>query len=569
MDGLWRDVDLRQAKSLTVIYDSDITHKTEVQRNIGSFAKALIDAYLKREHEERGEQVMPTDTRNFSHRLKYCLLPNTSDGKCGLDDAFMKFGEKAISELIENSLPLVFCKIESEGGTHNLNTEVMFAPEPCGDQSHKNTPRNLQRHVRSLLSWLSISEDYMTVPGQSYYEYQQESGLWKALEDRDEWANLPQKAANLNKWRNRNSSLQKEGHAMMLERLTVKKWELNRPHLLGFKNGVLDLKTGKLEGIRRDHYLTRRLGFDYDPRASCMKWLRWLVWTFNSSETKVKLVRALFRWSLEPKRDDKYPTEAWPILIGEPKRGKGTFLDVLIALAGEAHSTYDYISLASDTGRFQMLGSLISVNTDLKGTPTKNTFEALNKIISNEPIGVRKLYKDGGNARLGTVLWAAANKPLMSNVDDREGIDRRLVYLRFTRKPEKPDPHLSRRLATELPGIFNWVWSMPLDEAIEYIDKYQKSNEAIADHADFMTQTNTVFEWLIDTNIQDDIILPIKELHESYCQWATGARYTPLGRRNFGNMLRKLGAITNKSNGIIKYTIPGVERLDIRGSIGL
>ena len=570
IDGLWRDADLRQAKSLTVIYDSDITHKTEVQRNIGSFAKALIDAYLKREHEERGEQVMPTDTRNFSRRLQYCLLPSTSSSKCGLDDAFIKFGREAISELLGSPLPLIHCEIEFEGGSYKLKKDVMFAPEPCGDQAHKETPSNLQKHVRSLLTWLTLKDEYINVPGVCYYRYNRQTGLWQPLKDKEQWEATTEQAADLNHWRNRSAPLRGQALSMITNRLMVNASNLDKPHLLAFTNGVLNFGTNKLESQQPDHLLTRRLGFNYDPYASCMTWLKWLSWVFDNSIIKLNLIRALFRWSFTPKTDDKFAVEAYPILIGKPGYGKGTFLQILIKLAGESYGTFTYDSLISETGRFKMLGKLVTVNTDLKGRLTSKPAGVINTICSNEPVEIRRLFKNGSDARLGTVLWAAMNRPLGSNEQDREGIDRRIIYLRFKKKPQKKDPFFSRRLEADLPGIFNWLWSMPVEEAIETINQYRHSPEAMKDHEEFLADRNTVYDWLSEVNHESAVTLPLLNLHEVYVEWANKARYSPLGKRNFAAALNDLGAVKlpRRKDGVY-YTIPAFKELDIKSALGI
>ncbi|MEO0373398.1 MAG: DUF3854 domain-containing protein [Cyanobacteria bacterium P01_A01_bin.17] len=570
-EGLWQEVDLRQVERLTIVFDSDITHKSQVRKSIVGLAKALVNAYHQRELEERGDSVRPVDTRKFANeKLRYSLLPNTSNGKCGIDDALMRFGKDAIAELLNSPLPLVHCEIKTEGGTHELKTEVLFASEPCGDSVSKKVPLHRQRHVRSLLAWLTLKNEYMNVPGVCYYRYDDKTGIWQALVDKEQWEATFEQTADLNRWQNRSGTLKSQALSMITNRLMVESGSLNKPNLLAFTNGVLDFNTGKLESARPGHLLTRQLGFDYDPNAGCMTWLRWLSWVFDNSATKIELVRALFRWSFTPKPDDKNPIEVYPILIGKPGHGKGTFLEVMTKLAGQSYGTFSYDSLMSDQGRFKMLGKLITVNTDLKGRLTDKSAAIINQICSNEPIEIKKLFKNGSDARLGTVLWAAMNRPLSSNEQEREGIDRRIVYLRFQKKPTKKDPFFNRRLESDLPGIFNWFWSMPLDEAVNAIDAYMHSSEALSDHEEFLADRNTVYEWLVEMNHETAVTLLISDLHEAYVEWAQRARYIPLGKRKFIVAICALGAQKQprKNNGIY-YTVPAFKELDIKGSLGL
>jgi phage/plasmid-associated DNA primase len=86
-----------------------------------------------------------------------------------------------------------------------------------------------------------------------------------------------------------------------------------------------------------------------------------------------------------------------------------------------------------------------------------------NKVVSNEPVTVKKLYKDTCTARLGVVVIRAYNA-YIEVPSGSEGLDRRLVVIPFVSKPKTIDTELSQKLKAELSGIFAWCYSMSASE---------------------------------------------------------------------------------------------------------
>ena len=52
------------------------------------------------------------------------------------------------------------------------------------------------------------------------------------------------------------------------------------PWVVGAKNGVIELKTGTMREYSRDDYITRRLGCDVDPQATCPRWEQFMEEVF-------------------------------------------------------------------------------------------------------------------------------------------------------------------------------------------------------------------------------------------------------------------------------------------------
>ena len=118
------------------------------------------------------------------------------------------------------------------------------------------------------------------------------------------------------------------------------------------------------------------------------------------------------------------------------------------------------------------------------------------------------------------MLWGAMNRPIESNVGDRDGLNRRILYLPFNRKPDKADPTLGAKLASNNAGIFNWVWSITVEEAISRITHYLPSDDNVSVQSQYLEASNSVYEWLQAMNqehAQTRLISEWFKAYRSYC----------------------------------------------------
>lgn len=577
------ELNLLDQKRLTIVFDSDVTQKDEVAGAIRSFAYTLCEAYRERELSNGAKIVRKT--LKLGDVLRYSLLPSLPSGKCGLDDAIVGLGVDPVKELLDNALPLVDLAPAKED-KKDITIAVLFCAEPLGDKAHKKSPLNAQRHARSLIAWLSSKEYYATCPELGYLRYSTESGIWESI-SQEQWRSLPERVADLNRWQNRQQSVMAQTQNLLSARLLVERSRFNGKQYLGFLNGTLNLQDMIMEDHSPRHYLTQRLGFAYDPNATCNRWLDYLINTFSeqredgsfdedsdSMERKVNLVRALLRWSLEPKESTAHDIEVFPYLIGPPGYGKGTFLEVLQGLAGQAAGNWSLSMLTNPNGVASIAGKLVSINPEFKGSLTAESASQITRITTNEYVEVKILYKNSIQQRCNTVLWAASNNSILSDLSDREGVDRRTVYLEFKRKPAVRDSNLKKDLLKELPGIFNWVWGLSLDEAICVIKGHFTSAQYFADQVKALEASNSVYQWIVDPDPQPGAQCPkaipirIADLYGHYQTWCAATGTKPLKQRNFSSELVKAGSKVEKGD-YMRYTIPAIKDISIGDMLGL
>jgi putative DNA primase/helicase len=69
------------------------------------------------------------------------------------------------------------------------------------------------------------------------------------------------------------------------------------PFLLACGNGTLDLRTGELRESDPGDLLTLGTDVDYDPAATCPRWIRFLAEIFNGDEGLIGYMRRLAGWN--------------------------------------------------------------------------------------------------------------------------------------------------------------------------------------------------------------------------------------------------------------------------------
>ena len=103
---------------------------------------------------------------------------------------------------------------------------------------------------------------------------------------------------------------------------------------LPFINGLLDLKTKRLETITPDNAQTWCLPYEYKAGADCQNIKAWLLQAVDKDEETVEFLRAFMAAVLHGRAD----LQKFLHLKGSGGTGKGTFMRLLTALIGEINT---------------------------------------------------------------------------------------------------------------------------------------------------------------------------------------------------------------------------------------
>jgi putative DNA primase/helicase len=104
-----------------------------------------------------------------------------------------------------------------------------------------------------------------------------------------------------------------------------------QPWLLACRNGVIDLRTGKLRTGRPDDYISKACAVEYlDIDHPAPLWENTLLEIFNGDQELVDFIRRLFGYAITGLRTE----HVFPILWGIGRNGKSTIIEVVSHVLG-------------------------------------------------------------------------------------------------------------------------------------------------------------------------------------------------------------------------------------------
>jgi P4 family phage/plasmid primase-like protien len=241
------------------------------------------------------------------------------------------------------------------------------------------------------------------------------------------------------------------------------------------KKGLIDPLTLQIEPIRKEHYCTWRLNIEYDPTATCPKWLEMLADSFSdrTPEDRDKLINLLQEFTglcLIANRSKALSCAL--VLWGPTDCGKTAIIAVISGLLSDNPITTSFKDLTGDHGLQAFLRRgvpwvLHEAFTDNVWHPTND----IKAIISGDPISINPKYGAPITIKPNAPpIWGSNHGPKFK--DSSEGTVERLKIIHFTKQFDKNNPigvaaearkinptwepqHLV--LNTERAGVFNWA----------------------------------------------------------------------------------------------------------------
>ena len=280
--------------------------------------------------------------------------------------------------------------------------------------------------------------------------------------------------------------------------------------LVPMKNGVLDLNTMELLDHDPTNYFTWQLPYAYDPDADCPKFKEWLYAGVEERDTLYDVAIAFLSACIRGMAN----LEVYLEVVGGGGSGKSTYMRIAQALVGynNSHST-NFKRLAENRFETSMIyGKRLLVLPDTKSYASD--MEIFKNITGADPIPYeRKYIQQGQGFKFFGMCLITANEPVRSS-DITSGITRRRVVLPFDKRAAKNpeailevdedgDPY--GRLASEIPGIFNYCLQMSRERVTDILKSGGSNNDEVREvQVGVMLETNSLAGWANDHIIKEE-----------------------------------------------------------------
>jgi len=334
--------------------------------------------------------------------------------------------------------------------------------------------------------------------------------------------------------------------------LKTESWNKEK-HLLPMRNGILNLKTMELVEHTKELRMTWQLPFDYDRNAHCEPIIDWLHETVEHS-TQVELLQAYLNCILL----SRVELQRYLEIIGPGASGKSIFIRLAGELVGKnnVHST-ELRRLEGDGSRFETARiygkKLIIIPNAEKFAGDVTTLKA---IIEQDPLPYKEKHRQGTrpNFRSQAMILMAANEPIQYS-DYTSRLQRKRITINFSKSiPPSKQRDLGKEFEAYLPGLLNWVISIPeqrvtdlIQDTNEYIPSLEKTS------MENLLNTNPMAAWLDEQVIYDkkaETAIGVEQrnpngsyknsdtwLYASYCEYCKQSNEKPVSSVRFSNLL--------------------------------
>lgn len=340
------------------------------------------------------------------------------------------------------------------------------------------------------------------------------------------------------------------GQDCFIDDTTINAHSDARARYVNLRNGLYNLETHTLEPHRADLYFINQLPFAFDPAAKCPTFVQFLRTSLVDHSGKHDQQMALLMtealgYSLTARTD--LQASFW--LIGAPASGKSTLVSLIRAIMGSLHTTIDLNQMGSN--KFMLSGIVgkraVTFTESSAGTVLP---DSLYKTVvgGSDEVFADVKNKDAIAFRPEAKIWWAMNES--PRTTDRSGAMLRRLYpilFPLTISQDKRIADLDRRLASEVPGIFNVLMMA--------YKRLQERGTLIMPEAarvwleDYKQRNDTESSFLRDMCLRvEGERLRSSELYAAYKMWCESNGFKPKNLNQAAEDWRRLGLISIRQN---------------------
>lgn len=323
-------------------------------------------------------------------------------------------------------------------------------------------------------------------------------------------------------------------------------------YLFNAKNGIIDLKTGKILEHKKDLQLSMFVNIDYLTTKQPTRWLQFLNEIFLGDQELIRYIQKSIGYTLT----GSIKEQSLFILYGDGSNGKTVFLDIMSKILGDYAVNAQVETILERRGGSNYTSDLARlkgarfVTTGENNEGSKLNEGLIKQLTGGEQITARFLYGTEFEFYPNFKLWIATNhKPIVRGTDT--GIWRRIKAIPFRYKVDEKsrDKDLIQKLESELPYILSWAvegclaWQeegLELPKVIkESIQEYKNEMDIISTF--LLEECEYVAEWETNAN----------NIYTEYEKWAKQSNEHLMSKTKFGRELTKRFIKEKRSYGMV------------------
>lgn len=333
-------------------------------------------------------------------------------------------------------------------------------------------------------------------------------------------------------------------------------------YLLGVKNGVVDLRTGKLLPSTKSQMITKRANVAFDEDAQCPVWENALSQMMANDKDVVEYLQRSVGYSLTGDTREHLLF----FLHGFGENGKSVFINIIQKLLNDYAAQTPVATIMK-----KAKGSIPNDIARLKGARFVSTTETeedshisdaeIKHMTGGDIVTARYLHKEFFEFKPNFKLWISGNyKPILG---EDHGIWRRVILVPFevTFDAKTRDDQLEDKLTNELPGILNWAIKGCLNWQNQSLKVNPPTKIANATN-EYKTDNDRINSWTyVCCDKDQSFSAKSSELYESFRNWATSNGETGMSHRTFSQkMVERRYTKKRTSAGIVFIGIKLPER---------
>lgn len=309
--------------------------------------------------------------------------------------------------------------------------------------------------------------------------------------------------------------------------------------IISFKNGLVDLTKEKpvIMPHTSDYFCFNELGYDYEPNATCPKWLEFLTSIWDDDQELKEQLQEWFGYCLVNTTD----MQKFALFIGVPRGGKGVIADMLEHLVGKDNAVAPSLSkLCSDSSLHRMSTAKLALIPDAHSVATSKRDEVLSNlkaITGGDSLDYHVMYKGSQTSKFSARIVLTTNN-MPEFLDATGALAMRMLIFHFIRSfAGKEDVNLKDKLKTEIAGIAQW--GLAGLKRVRVNGKFTKAASTNEMYDQVREDMNPLTEFIEDRlTFSTNAFISTRALYNTYLLWCdeTGVR-SPMAKNKVSGLI--------------------------------